>query len=71
MEKQSDRDYEESLTLADVLGANGNHLGGEYDDRIESPIKTFSPSVYEWLHRCNKDRTPMPRCGCIWILPVE
>lgn len=57
------------LTLVDILGENGNHLGGEYDDRIEAPDR-YNDSAIEWLQRCNALRIPMANCRCV-MLPTE
>lgn len=57
-------------TLAEVLGVNGNHLGGKYDNRIESPAKEYSDSALEWLYKCQASRRPMVNCRCV-MLPVR
>lgn len=58
----------EGPTLADILGANGNHLGGLYDDPVEPGMDRYSDSALEWLGRCQASRTPPPRCRCFYIV---
>lgn len=57
-------------TLAEVLGANGNHLGGKHDDRIEAPDR-YSDSAIEWLYRCQANESPVVNCRCMMVLSGE
>jgi len=60
----------EGPTLADILGENGNHLGGLYDDPVE-PLARYSDSALEWLDRCNAIRIAPPNYRGLYVVDGE